>query len=245
MALSSDFKSLQLQIVKSERLYLKVADQLNQLIVDGVIKPGQRFPSERELAEQCGVSRPTIREAMIALELSGVIEIRTGSGIYVTEQKIAKQPELLDQGIGPFEILEIRYIIEAEACALAAARITEQQLQALREALQEMTEEEKQADSSEKADQKFHSIIAQACQNSAIAAIVNWLWELRNESQLSTAFLARIRQEGVHPSISDHRKILQALEQRNPEKARNAMRIHIENATTNAANYFNDSRAAE
>jgi DNA-binding FadR family transcriptional regulator len=240
MSQTNDLTSLQLQIIKSDRLYLKVAAQLNKLIEDGVIKPGQRFPSERELAEKLGVSRPTIREAMIALELSGVIEIRTGSGIYVTKQhKPQPEPELNDRGVGPFEILEIRYIIESEACALAAARITDEQIQALRDVVKEMQEEEKQPDASEKADQKFHSIIAQACQNSAIASVVEWLWDLRNESPLSTAFLQRIREEGVHPSISEHRKILQALEQRNPEKARTAMKIHIENATTNAATHFN------
>ncbi|MEP7704685.1 FadR/GntR family transcriptional regulator [Paraglaciecola sp. 25GB23A] len=239
MSQVNDLKSLQLQIIKSDRLYLKVADQLNRLIEEGAIQPGQRFPSERELAEKLGVSRPTIREAMIALELSGVIEIRTGSGIYVTKQAAKSEPELNDKGIGPFEILEIRYIIESEACALAAARITDEQIQALREAVEEMEEEEKRPDASEKADQKFHSIIAQACQNSAIASVVEWLWDLRNESQLSTAFLQRIREEGVQPSINEHRKILQALEQRNPEKARTAMKLHIENATTNAATHFN------
>jgi GntR family transcriptional repressor for pyruvate dehydrogenase complex len=231
--------SLKLQIVKSDRLYMKVAEQLKKLIDSEAIKPGERFPSERELAEKLGVSRPTIREAMIALELSGVIEIRTGSGIYVTDVKAKIQPELDDKGVGPFEILEIRYILEAEACALAAARITDTQIEELRKVVNEMEEEQKQADASEKADQKFHSIIAEACQNSAISSVVDWLWDLRNESTLSTAFLERIRDEGVHPSIDEHRKILQALEQRNPEKARTAMKLHIENATANAAAHFN------
>ena len=236
---TNDLKNLPLQIVKTDRLYLKVADQLNRLIETGAIKPGQRFPSERELAEQLGVSRPTIREAMIALELSGVIEIRSGSGIYVTELALKKKPELSDKGVGPFEILEIRHIIEAEACAMAATRITDGELNDLRQALAEMEEEEKQPDASEKADQKFHSIIAQACQNSAIASVVEWLWELRNQSPLSTAFLQRIREEGVHPSMSEHRKILEALEQRDPDQARCAMKMHIENATANAAMHFN------
>ena len=231
--------SLKLQIVKSDRLYMKVAEQLKNLIDNEVIKPGERFPSERELAEKLGVSRPTIREAMIALELSGVIEIRTGSGIYVTEQKAKLEPELKDKGIGPFEILEIRYIIEAEACALAAARISDEQIEALRKVVEDMEEEQKLPNASEKADQQFHSIIAQACQNSAISSVVDWLWDLRNESALSTAFLERIRDEGVHPSIDEHRNILRALEQRNPEKARLAMKQHIENATSNAATHFN------
>jgi GntR family transcriptional repressor for pyruvate dehydrogenase complex len=230
--------SLKLQIVKSDRLYMKVAQQLNKLIEDEVIKPGERFPSERELAEQLGVSRPTIREAMIALELSGVIEIRTGSGIYVTHQKNRIKPELDDSGIGPFEILEIRQIVEVQACALAATRITDEQIAQLRQAVDEMEEEQKQPDASEKADQKFHSIIAHASQNSAISSVVEWLWVLRNESRLSTAFLESIRNEGVHPSIDEHRNILEALEQRDPQKAAAAMQLHIENATANAATHF-------
>lgn len=230
--------SLKLQIVKSDRLYMKVAQQLNSLIENEVIKPGERFPSERELAEQLGVSRPTIREAMIALELSGVIEIRTGSGIYVTHQKNRIKPELDDNGIGPFEILEIRQILEVQACALAATRITNEQIEQLRQAVEEMEEEQKQPNASEKADQKFHSIIAQASQNSAISSVVDWLWVLRNESILSTAFLERIRNEGVHPSIEEHRLILTALEQRDSKKAAAAMQQHIENATANAATHF-------
>lgn len=238
MTKTNNMKPLQLQIIKSDRLYLKVAEQLKKLIDNQQIKPGERFPAERELAEQLGVSRPTIREAMIALEMSGVIEIRTGSGIYVTQQKSRQILDLDDNGVGPFEILEIRYIIESEACALAAARITDAEIAELKAALEEMEEEEKLPNASERADQKFHSIIAKACQNSAISSVVDWLWTLRNESTLSTSFLQRIREEGVHPSIEEHRKILRALEQRNPEKARIAMKLHIENATANAATYF-------
>jgi len=227
---------LELQVIKTDRLYIKVAQQLSKLIRDGKIKPGERFPAERDLASQLGVSRPTIREAMIALEISGIIEIRTGSGIYVT----GKKPTLytIDRGVGPFEILEIRYIIEAEACALAAERITETQLAQLRTALREMEEEEKQEDATEKADWKFHSIIAEASQNSAIYLVVNWLWELRNQSVLSTSFLESIRKEGIHPSLNDHKRILEALEKRNPERARIAMKHHIDNATSAAAAHF-------
>ena len=227
---------MELQTVKTDRLYIKVAEQLSKLVNDGTIKPGERFPAERDLAEKLGVSRPTIREAMIALELSGIIEIRTGSGIYVSKKK----PSLdsADKGVGPFEILEIRYILESEACALAAARISDEQITQLKDVLREMEEEEKQEDASEKADWKFHSIIAEASQNSAIYSVINWLWELRNQSELSTAFLERIRKEGIHPSINDQRRIVDALERRNPEKARMAMKLHIENATAAAAAHF-------
>ena len=93
---------------------------------------------ERVLAEQLGVSRPTVREAMIALELSGVIEIRSGSGIYAIGAKPLAQTQLTDTGIGPFEILEIRLMLESEACALAAARVSNTQLAESKQCLDDM-----------------------------------------------------------------------------------------------------------
>lgn len=231
---------MELHAIKTQRLYIKVSEQLSKLVRDGKIKPGERFPAERDLAEQLGVSRPTIREAMIALELAGIVEIRTGSGIYVSQKKpITHMPiAVSDKGVGPFEILEVRYILESEACALAAQRINNAQVKQLRQCLSDMKEEEKQDNASEKADWKFHSIIAEASQNSAIFSMVDWLWQLRNQSELSTAFLERIRKEGVHPSINDHESIVEALALRDPEKARIAMKLHIENATAAAAAYF-------
>lgn len=231
-------KSLPLEVVKNDRLYVKVAEQLRKLIENDIIKPGERFPSERELAEQLGVSRPTVREAMIALELTGAIEIRSGSGIYANQLRTISNIHLSDAGIGPFEVLEIRLIIEAEACALAAARINDNELEQLKQSLVEMEEEEKRPDASEKADQRFHEIIARSSQNSAVESVVKWLWKLRNESEISTSFLARIREEGIHPSIAEHNAIFEALVSRNPVQAREAMRRHIESATENAAKHF-------
>ncbi|WP_111979174.1 FadR/GntR family transcriptional regulator [Algibacillus agarilyticus] len=232
----------QFKTIKTDRLYVKVADQLNNLIENDVFKPGERFPSERELAEKLGVSRPTIREAMIYLEISGVIEIRTGSGIYVAHQakKVMGQQAELDvsQGIGLFESLEMRYILEPEMCALAAARITDEQIAELRAIIQEMVVEEKSPNPAENADRKFHLAIAKASQNEAIYESINWLWELRVKSGINSEFLKKIRKEGVHPSIEEHIKIVNALEQRNPDKARTAMKVHIESSTDNAAEHF-------
>ena len=230
---------MEFETIKSDRLYVKVADQLTNLVREGKIKPGQKFPAERDLAEKLGVSRPTIREAMIAMELSGIIEIRSGSGTYATDQQPKLKLELKDQGVGPFEILEARLLFEPEACALAATRITIKKLDELKSTLNEMEEEELREDACEKADWKFHSIIAEACQNAVIAKTVNWLWELRNRSELSVAFFERIRAEGVHPAIEDHRSILEALEKRDPIAARKAMRNHLENSTESAAAHFN------
>ena len=219
-----------IEAVKVRRLYLEVADQLSALIKEGTIKPGERLPSERDLASRFGVSRPTIREAMIALEIEGVVEIRTGSGIYVTQNQKEATLHIHDTGPGPFEILESRRIIESETASLAAARINDEQLQELEDALAEMAVENQQKKITEKADQKFHTIIAQASQNSALASVVVWLWELRNNSQISTIFHQHARDEGIQPSLDDHHRILMALRQRDPITARNAMNAHLTNS---------------
>ena len=229
---------MELQAIKTDRLYVKVAAQLSKLVNDGVILPGARLPSERELAEKLNVSRPTIREAMIALELSGIVEIKTGSGIYIKEKKPFITTE--DKGIGPFDVLQIRSIIESQACALAVEHITDEQITQLKDTIVEMEEEEKRPNSSEKADWKFHRIIAEATHNSAITSVINWLWELREKSDLSAAFAQRLRAEGVHPSIQDHKDIVDALESRNVKKAEQAMRKHLENVTEAAATYFDN-----
>lgn len=227
---------MEFETIKTDRLYVKVADRITTMLAAGEITAGDRLPSERDLASLLGVSRPTIREAMIALELSGVIEIRTGSGIYISKKKLP--PTISDKGIGPFEILEAREMVEVEACGLAATRITDKQIAELRLVLEEMKEEQKSDNASEQADWKFHCIIAEASQNTALYAIINWLWQLRNQSALSTSFLERIREEGVHPAIDDHRKIVDALEQRDPVKAKRAMKNHIKKATKAAATHF-------
>ena len=110
--------------VKVRRLYLEVATQLEQQSQNGQIRPGERLPSERDLAGRFEVSRPTIREAMIALEIAGLVDIKTGSGIYVLAQTETLVPRSLDDVPGPFEVLEARLLIEPQAASLAAARIS-------------------------------------------------------------------------------------------------------------------------
>ena len=117
----------------SERLYVRVARRIADLVARGEVQPGDKLPSERDLAEMLKVSRPTIREAMIALEVSGLIEVRTGSGIYVRAHPDPSLDLVRDDGIGPFDILELRLMVEPDAAALAAERMTDAQIIRLRE----------------------------------------------------------------------------------------------------------------
>lgn len=222
--------NMQIEAVKVRRLYLDIAHQIETLIKNDEIKPGERLPSERNLAASFEVSRPTIREAMIALEIAGLVEVRTGSGIYVLPPKTKPDQALVDEGPGPFEILEARLLVETEIAGLAAARISKNQLAQLSQALIEMEMESAEGSITEQADQRFHCILAEASQNSALASAAEWLWQLRNNSKISALFHQRVREEGVHPSVEEHRRIYNALRSRDPMRAREAMRTHIANA---------------
>ena len=212
---------MKIEAVKVRRLYLEVANQIETLISSGQLQPGDRLPSERDLAVRFEVSRPTIREAMIALEIAGLVEIRTGSGIYVRANPMNKGIE--DVGPGAFEILEARQMIEPELARLAAQRISPAQLQELQQALSDMERESTEGSVSEEADKRFHCIIAEASGNSALAAIVTWLWDMRINSELSTLFHQRVREIGVHPSLGQHKRVLEALSARDADAAEAAM----------------------
>ena len=220
-----------------ERLYVRVARRIAELIASGEVAPGDKLPSERDLAEMLNVSRPSVREAMIALEVSGLIEVRTGSGIYVAEQGASQPLKVGDEGIGPFEILEMRLLIEPEACALAAERISDEQLAALQALFAEM-QRCNGTPEMEAHDGGFHQLIARATANTAIEKTVAWLWELRNQSELSRGFHRLIIEEGVYPVLDEHERILRALEARDAGAARAAMRAHLEASTSAAATHF-------
>ncbi len=218
---------MEIQAIKVQRLYLQVAQQLRALIDAGTFAVGARLPSERDLAQRFEVSRPTIREAMIALEIAGLVEVRSGSGVYVKARE--SQASLAeDADPGPFEILEARKLIEGETCALAAQRISDAQLQQLSQLVEAIAEENRQDTISEKADQQFHCLIAEAAGNSALTAAITWLWQLRNESEISTHFHQRLREEGDRPIVADHQKILDALRSRDPDASRQAMVEHLQ-----------------
>src|ERR1700682_6560915 len=94
-----------LQAVDNRRLYRQIADQMAALIEKGEYGPAQRLPPERDLAKQLGVSRPSVREALIALEVEGYVEVRVGSGVYVLGPRPTARAEPLPAGSGPFELL--------------------------------------------------------------------------------------------------------------------------------------------
>jgi DNA-binding FadR family transcriptional regulator len=211
----------------SGRLYERVAQDLAAKITAASFVLGQRLPSERDLAQAYNVSRPTVREAIIALELDGLVEVRMGSGVYV----VATQPRGGKAGatdIGPFELLEARRAIEGEACALAAQRISDAELVQLDALVAEMQAENgRDLNRSEDADRRFHLLIAETTQNSAMIAAVQMLWDARVRSPQTKLLQTKAHAAGVAPRIDEHAEIVEALRSRRPEAARQAMRTHL------------------
>ena len=212
--------------IDARKLYRQVADAIMASIESGEYARGARLPSERNLAASFKVSRPTIREAMIALEIRGLVEAQQGSGIYVTDQPQA-HIGADDLDIGAFELTEARRLFEGEAAALAASIITEEQLEDIEAILDDMVKENARKQKGEIADRRFHVAIAQATRNAAITAVIEHLWDIRFKSPLCAKMLDRARSAGVKPRISEHRRILAALRKHDSQAARNAMRDHL------------------
>lgn len=210
------------------RLYAQIAEKLAKAIADGQYDVGQRLPSERELAQTFDVSRPTVREAIIALELDELVEVRMGSGVYVLNRRPPTGAEIV-KDIGPFELLEARRAIEGEACALAALRIDDAQIQQLSALIEEMRNDnlDNEIVMSENADRRFHELIAESTQNSAIIAAVQMLWDVRGRSPQTHLMDDKMRARGIKPSIEEHALVVRALKRRDPEAARAAMHKHL------------------
>jgi GntR family transcriptional repressor for pyruvate dehydrogenase complex len=215
--------------ITGNKLYQRVAASITEAIEGGRWSPGARLPGERDLADEYKVSRPTIREAMIALEMRGWIEARHGSGVYVTQRDhgTGKREDSLNFDVGAFDLTEARILFEGEAAALAALSITDEQLQELDQLLEEMAAEDSSQPSVMDADHRFHLAIANATGNAAIRNVIEYLWELRTKSPLCANMFARAKRGGITPRVDEHRPIVAALRSRLPQGARDAMRRHL------------------
>lgn len=207
----------------TKRLFQSVAEEISALIDEGAYPPGTRLPGERELAEKLGVSRVTIREAEIALQAVGRLEIKTGSGVYVSETK----PELGEAlpNASAFEVTEARLLVESEAAALAAHNITDEGILRLGQLINQMRTGDEQ--SANEADEEFHLTIAEASNNLAMVHTIKSLWRMREELPDVKATYAAVCVHDSDSRTEEHKAVYDALKERDPAGARAAMREHF------------------
>lgn len=208
----------------SGRLYQAVARTLIAGIRAGRYPVGARLPAERELAAEHRVSRPTVREAIIALEVQGLVEVRVGSGVYVRRSTRPADDALSD--IGAFELTEARLVFEGEAVALAASNMSDAELDEV-DALVEAIERANADGTGEVPDRAFHRAIARGTGNAAIAKTIEDLWNLRSSSPACALMFERASAGGSKPVTAEHAAIAAALRSRDPVAARAAMRAHL------------------
>jgi GntR family transcriptional regulator, hexuronate regulon transcriptional repressor len=208
-----------------DRLYQELARKLIDELAQGKYAVGDRLPAERELAVEHEVSRPTVREAIIALEVQGLVDVRVGSGAYV--KRLPGKGDVPGFNVSAFELTEARLIFEGEAAALAATQITDEELAELEGRIRDIADENQRAGGTEQADRAFHLAIARATRNTAIFNTIEELWNLRADSPESALLYEKARTANIKPVVDEHSAILDALRARDPKAARTAMRTHL------------------
>jgi len=208
-----------------QRLYHTVANKILELIDSGVFPPGSRLPGERDLATKFGVSRVAVREAEIALQAQGRLEIKVGSGAYVLDGSNTSLNGL--PKVGPFELTEARALFEAEAAALAAPIITDDVIKELEHYIEIMSGKVKSDMSADDADAAFHNAIARSTNNHAIMFVIDSMWQMRSEAAQLQKVYRNVCSKDTSHREDEHRVILDALKNRDSSAARSAMRAHF------------------
>lgn len=218
--------------IKNTKVYEQVIEQIKHMIADGTLKKGDKLPSERDLVEQLKVSRTSIREALRALEIIGLVECRQGEGNFIKESFENSLFEPLSimfilEESNPKEILELRKIIEVETAALAAQRINDDELAYIKSLIDELKYSQTE-ENNVRVDKEFHYKIAQASGNYLIQNILNTV------SSLIDSFIKNAREKiltdanNIVPLVNQHENIYIALLNHNPQEASEAMRVHLE-----------------
>jgi len=221
------------QLTREATLADRVERELERLILESRLGPGDRLPSERELASQFGVSRTVVREAVRALAAKHLLDVNVGRGTVVrapTPESAAESMKLLllmqAGGTGVEKVSEVRHIVENEIAARAAERRTDEDLQTLAAILEETRQHLDEPDVYIKSDVAFHAALASATQNELFVIILDSLVEVMIEVRLLT-----LRVPGVTAvALGYHERILEAVVSGDPKAAREAMDAHMDQA---------------
>lgn len=214
--------------IQAERLYERIVQQIEERILSGELKVGDQLPPERDLALQFGVSRTAVREAVKALREKGLVEIQPGRGTFITDSTSRAVRHSLGllvkigHGEGLAQLGEVREILEPEIAARAAARARDEDIAALRGAVQAMDAAMSDADAFIEADLDFHMALAVATENPLIPALIDTIVDLLRE-QRKQVFVSG----GAVHGQQHHKEILDAVERHDSEAARQAMRGHL------------------
>ena len=216
--------------VQTSRLYEHIVRQIEESITRGALKPGDQLPAERELAQQFGVSRTAVREAVRVLNEKGLVEAYSGRGTFVTNgtsQVIRQSLDLMSkigQPEGSTHLAELREILEPGIAALAAIRAEAAHVSALREAVDVMDRSRHDADAFIEGDLDFHLALAEAAGNPMILSLIDSIVGLLREQRMRTYYVGGGPERGQF----HHKRILEAVERHDPERARETMQAHMQ-----------------
>ncbi len=215
--------------IQTSRLYEQIVDQIEDSILKGVLKPGNQLPAERELAQQFGVSRTAVREAVKALREKGLVEAYPGRGTFITSGTPTSIRQTLDRMIradqqdGTAHLVEVREILEPEIAALAAARADDEAIATMRDAIAVMDAAKRDPEAFIEADLDFHLALAEAASNPLILSLIDSIVAVLRDQRMLIFKIDGGPERGQY----HHKRILEAVEHRDPQGAREAMRAHL------------------
>jgi GntR family transcriptional repressor for pyruvate dehydrogenase complex len=226
-------------------LYEQIAEQIQEMIVNESLTPGDRLPSERDLAERMGISRSVIREAMRVLKVRGLIDVKSGSGTYVRRLDagdVAAQVGLMlsmqqipDQYR---KLLEIRRTLEIDVAGLAAVRATPEDIAAMESAIQQLAAHSGDQNAFTENDLAFHAALAAATHNDLYTVLLAPIADL--SLQFRRAAYENDTQASIEGALSYHQEILDRIKAQDPEGARDAMRDHLDQAERLISKAYHD-----
>ncbi|MGW3723955.1 FadR/GntR family transcriptional regulator [Streptomyces sp. NPDC000851] len=214
-----------LRPMTKQRLYEQVLDRLRQYVTEGGLRAGDRLPPERDLAQRLGVSRASVKQAIVVLEVQGLVEARHGGGTYLVRDSLEVEPveKLVERRRRLPDVLEAREALETKLAELAAERRTEEDLTAMRSALAHMTAEIERGGHGVEGDRLFHGAVTAAAHSSILAEFMRSIADQIAESRTES-----LRQPGRPTrSLAQHQAILDAIETQQPGRAATAMRRHV------------------
>ena len=225
-----------LQTVEPQRLYRQIAEQLRALISQGEFAAGTRLPAERDLAKQLGVSRPSVREALIAMEVEGWVEVRTGSGVYVLDRSLrskrADGPPIALTEWGPLELIRARRVVEGEIASMAASQARRKDRDAMRTALDAMIADANRGVLPLDGDRAFHTAIVEACGNVVLIETVQSFWDSRRGPLFTRLGGYFETMKSWQSAIAEHETIYAAICAHDGAAARAAMHTHMDKSHT-------------